>query len=223
MKRMWVRVLVAAILLPGLGCTRPADPPPPPGATEPPLQTPVPTPPPPEPTVVEPPAAEEIADVREFAGFSRDESHFAYSVFSEGAGFHLLHVVTPEGRTVERLQLPDEPKVEQARRWLAANGFTSAEGTLAPALRERLRVEVGGGKVRVWLQAAAGAGERVLYEANPFTQIGGIGHPASATVGKVAPSGRRVAIRIQQTPVTEFGGTTLYVIVALDPGQEGGR
>ena len=158
----------------------------------------------------------ELGDLRKFRGFSGDESRYAYSVFSEGAGFHLLHVVNPAGETLQRFQLSDEEHVAKARAWLEAQGFSPRSGELPGEVRQRLKATVKNGKVLVTGTPAGGGKETVLYQADPFAGQG-VGKPASAEIAQVAPSGKHVAVKVSQVPVTEFGGITTYVIVDVTP------
>lgn len=162
-------------------------------------------------------APAELGDLRKFSGFSADETRYAFSVFSEGAGFHLLHVVNAAGETIERFQLPDDAHVEKAREWLKSQGFSPRAGELAGNVRERLKATVRQGKVLVTGATSGGGEEKVLYQADPFAREGGGGKPTSAELAQVAPSGKRVAVKVSQAPVTEFGGITTYVIVDVTP------
>ncbi len=171
----------------------------------------------------QPAAPADLGDLRKFSGFSADESRYAFSVFSEGAGFHLLHVVNPAGETLQRFQLPDDAHVEKAREWLKAQGFSPRRGELPASVRERLKATVRNGKVVVTAAPAAGGEAKVLFQADPFAAQGGVGKPASAELAEVAPSGKHVAVKVSQTAVTEFGGITTYVIVDLTPALEGAK
>jgi hypothetical protein len=172
---------------------------------------------------VQPSAPAELGDLRKFSGFSGDESRYAFSVFSEGAGFHLLHVVNAAGEMLQRFQLPDDAHVEKARDWLRAQGFSPRSGELPGKVRERLKATVRDGKVRVTGTPAAGGEAKVLYQADPFSAQGGVGKPSSAEFAQVAPSGKRVAVKVGQAAVTEFGGITTYVIVDVTPVLEGAK
>ncbi len=159
----------------------------------------------------------ELGDVRKFSGFSGDETRYAFSVFSEAAGFHLLYVVNASGETLQRFQLPDDAHVEKAREWLTSQGFSPQTGALPGDVRDRLKATVRRGKVLVTGARSVGGEAKVLFQADPFAEDGGGGKPTSAELAQVAPSGKRVAVKVNQAPVTEFGGITTFVIVDVTP------
>jgi hypothetical protein len=151
------------------------------------------------------------ASIRSFKGFSADEQRFAFSILSEGAGFHLLMVVEGAGGEVkERFPLDGPEGIARAAAFLRAGGFTAQQGTLPAAAKDRTRVVVSGTKVK------ATVGDRVVYDGAPFKVVEGMGAPKSAKVDQVSPSGKRIAIRVEQTPVTEYGGIVTYVLADVE-------
>lgn len=155
------------------------------------------------------PAASDPAldgNLQKFAGFSADESQYAFSVYSDGAGFYLVHIVEGrDGKVKERFILDSEESLETARKALKARGFSSREGTLAGGVRPTAKVEDG--------KVVVAVGGKVLYRGDPFGAREGGGSAQSAKVAQVSPSGRKVAVQVNQTPVTEFGGITTYLVL----------
>ncbi len=164
----------------------------------------------PTPASVDP--AETSGNLYDFSGFSRDESLFAFTVFSEAAGLHLLHVVSGDaGKLEQRFQLVDDAATEKARSYLREHGFTREQGTLPPEVKAGLSLTALRGKARVILKE--GAEERVLYEGDPFQTPGAAGGVKRVALAQVAPSGKRIAVKVEQTPVTEWGGIVGYILV----------
>lgn len=149
-------------------------------------------------------------DLERFTGFSKDGSKFAFSVYSDGAGFYLLHVVDgPSGELKQRFILDAPESKEKARAFLTKNGFTEASGKLPPGMTVDARLEKG---QVVVTRKGGGKPEKTLHRGNPFKSAGG-GKPQRVTVGPVSPKGDKVAIRAEQVPVTEFGGIVTYMII----------
>ncbi len=162
-------------------------------------------------------------DLLDFSGFSRDESLFAFTRYAEAAGLHLLTVVEgTKGEVKHRFQLMDEGSTEQARAFLRERGFSRREGNLPEALRDRLQLRVQDGKAKVVLLPKARGGQTVLYEGDPFAQPNVASAVKSVEKGMVSPSGRKLALRVEQVPVTEWGGIVSYIIVDVEsaPGAE---
>lgn len=152
--------------------------------------------------------------LEKFAGFSRDESQFAYAVFSDGAGAFILQFVAGRhGEPQQRFVLDTPQARTQARAALDAGGFSAAQGALPEGVAVEARVA--DGKVVVTLRQGD-AGTKVLYADDPF---GGHGGPAAATQTRVSPSGKKVAVRVEQKPVTEFGGTTTWLLLDVEHPQ----
>jgi hypothetical protein len=156
------------------------------------------------------------SSLEQFAGFSADESQFAFAVFSEGAGFSLLYVLSGHrGAQLRRFELSDPDRVEEARAFLRGAGFTTRRGLLATGTRVVARVEGN----RVVVEHRLGDTSQVLYREDPFKYPEpGAGGPARAEVWGASPSGKKVAVRVEQVPVTEFGGTTTYLVLSLPQG-----
>lgn len=149
-------------------------------------------------------------DLERFSGFSRDGSKFAFSVYSDGAGFYLLHVVDgPSGELKQRFILDAAESKEKARAFLKKNGFTETSGKLPPGMTIDARLDKG---QVVVTRKGGGKPEKTLHRGNPFKSAGG-GKPQRVTVGPVSPKGDKVAIRAEQVPVTEFGGIVTYMII----------
>jgi hypothetical protein len=179
--------------------TSPAEP-----ALPPPTPAPVAELPPPDPADTE-------GDLHDFRGFSRDETQFAYTHFAEAAGLHLLQVVEGKAELKHRFQLIDDAAVDQARAFLRERGFSRRQGELPPGVQQALQLRVAGGKARISLRRDGK--DQVLYEADPFETPGAVGGVKSVSMGHVSPSGRRIAVRVEQVPVTEFGGIVGYLLL----------
>ncbi len=161
---------------------------------------------------------EDLERLEDFQGFSGDESRFAFTVFSEAAGLHLMHVVSGDGTELEqRFQLVDEAATGEARAFLRGHGFTRKQGTLSPEVKRGLSFSAEDGKAKVALSTPEG-GERVLYQGDPFDMPGSKGGVARVSLAFVAPSGRRIAARVEQTPVTEWGGIVGHLLIDVPQG-----
>lgn len=147
-------------------------------------------------------------NLQDFEGFSADGKRFAHSTYSEGAGFYLVHVIEGrEGKLAQRFILESPEQLQAARKALQAGGFTSRGGALPAGVQVDAKVE--GGKVVVTQKSEGGT--RTLYEGNPFDQ----GAPVSAKVARVSPDGERVAVKVEQEAITEFGGITTYLLLEV--------
>lgn len=148
-----------------------------------------------------------------FAGFSRDGAQFAFSVYSDGAGFYLLHIVEgPSGELKQRFILDGPENVEKARTFLKSKGFTQTSGTLPDGMKIDARIE--GGQVVV-TRRGGGQPDKTLHRGNPFKSAGG-GKPQRVSVAQVSPKGDKIAIRAEQVPVTEFGGIVTYLLIDVN-------
>jgi hypothetical protein len=153
----------------------------------------------------------EARALQEFKGFNRDETQFAFSVFSEGAGTHLLQIVVgQQGTPKERFILDSDASIAKAKAALEAGGFTQVSGGLPTGTS--VETSVKDGRAQVTLQTPDGPA-RTLYDGNPFLVGGGGAKVAKATVDKVSPSGQVIAVRVDSIAMTEFGGATTYVLV----------
>lgn len=152
-----------------------------------------------------------------FTGFNADETRYAFSVYSEGAGAHLLNIVVgQQGTPVQRYLLDSEDSEKKAQAALAAGGFTPQAGKLPPSIHVEAAAKDGKAKVTV---SSDGGPPRIVYDQNPFLLGGGGAKVAKATVEKVSPSGNVVAVRVESVPMTEFGGATTVVLVRVGQGR----
>lgn len=155
--------------------------------------------------------------LQKFSGFSGDETNYAFAIYSDGAGFFLLNVVDGgAGKIVQRFQLSDEANVEKAREYLKAHGYTSRTRPPSAPPANRATAAVKQGQVEVTVAPEGGGAPRVLYRGDPFNAQGGVGAPSNAAVAGASPSGRKLLVKVDQEPVTEFGGITTYLVLDLE-------
>lgn len=148
-----------------------------------------------------------------FAGFSRDETSFAFAQFAEAAGTHILQFARGQrGTSNDRVVLDSEQSNEKAKALLEEGGFTPKKGELPAGMS--VEAAAMGGKAQVTLTMADGT-KRKLYDGNPFALGPGGAKVQAAKVGPISPSGRVVAVQVDSNPMSEFGGVTTYVLVSV--------
>ena len=156
-----------------------------------------------------PPTTEERADMAlgalpTFIGFSKDGSELAYAKWSEGAGFSILHIVSPAtSEPVKQLELDGPENEKAARAYLLGKGYER----LSPRPPARLaqygfHVQVKGTEVTLFQN------DTPLWTGNPF------GGPVPVPKGKSAKA--EVAGWSQD-------GTMVVVKATMDVGHEFGR
>lgn len=155
--------------------------------------------------------------LEKFAGFSADESRYAFSIYSEGAGFYLLNVVEGStGKIAERFQLSDEENQSKARAYLKTNGYSTRTRPPSEPPASRAKAAVTNGKVEVTLAPEGGGAPKVLYSGDPFNAEDGMGAPSNAAIAGSSPAGKKLLVKVEQTPVTEFGGITTYLVLDVE-------
>jgi hypothetical protein len=155
-------------------------------------------------------------DPRHFAGFSEDESRFAYGAYSEGARAHLFTVVdAATGRRVTDFPLDTEENLARARRLLEEGGFSpdSADGRAALLSDESLQVEVEGGAVRIWL-VQEGARAR-LEPAEAYAEAVRRLQRVEAELWGFSTYGTYVAVRLVEDQGPALGKATTYQVLSL--------
>lgn len=151
-----------------------------------------------------------------FSGFSSDETRFAWSAYSVGAGAHVLTIVPVKAGERPRKWLLSEPaERDSAREQLAEGGFTPVRRLPREGAGE-VKVELAGRTLR--LVRISEKGEReVFFVGQPFErESGGFGVPDNASFWGLSPSGRVGVLEVVSANHPEFGSATSYVFVPID-------
>lgn len=155
-----------------------------------------------------------------FVGFSSDETRFAYSAYSEGAGVYLFTVIdSATGRRVTDLPLYDDETEALARRILDEGGYSpgSADGAEALAGDETLRLEAEPWEVRVLLEKDGG--EVRLETPAALADVARRLRRPRVDLWGFSPSGRYVGVRITEDQGPMLGEATTYQVFCLERGR----
>ena len=165
------------------------------------------------------PDAGTALDPDHFVGFSGDEREFAWSSYSDGAGFYILTVVaSTTGARVTDLPLDSPEAKAKARSLLAKQRFTATPVPASKALPAgtTLKVTVPDGMVTVALvrgdrAVALKPGKDFLETSKHF------GAPKAALWG-FSPQGTYVAVKLTQSAGAELGTAVAYHVVDVKAG-----
>ncbi|RMG11339.1 MAG: hypothetical protein D6729_18125 [Deltaproteobacteria bacterium] len=155
-------------------------------------------------------------DPTRFAGFSKDETRFAYAAYSTGAGVSILTVVdTRSGERITDFPLDGESELQRARQLLRDGGFSDRRGEHSPALGKGARLTVHAERGSVQVEIAGPGGRKRLEPAPAFRRaVAHFDAPQVALWG-LSPSGRFAALEVTQDAGPELGRAVTYVIVDL--------
>ncbi len=164
----------------------------------------------------EPAVAAEELDPRSFAGFSADETRFAYSAYSAGADTHIFTIVDSRtGRRVIDFPLDGEAELEKARALLREGGFTPRKGERSPAFESGATLRVEAGAAGVTVQVGTEGEQRTVALPEGFRATVAHFDAPQAQLWGLSPSGRLAAIRLSQDAGPELGKAVTYVVVDL--------
>ena len=163
-------------------------------------------------------------DPTKFAGFSADESRFAYAAYSRGAGVHLFTVIeAATGERVTDLPLYEEEARMVARRLLEEGGYSPVSADGATVLRggETLRLETEPGDVRVSLVR----GEEAVRLEPPkaLAAVASRLRRPEAHLWGFSPKGNYVAVRITDDHGPVLGEATTYQVLSVEQARRASR
>ncbi|MFW6369395.1 MAG: hypothetical protein ACOC0J_02310 [Myxococcota bacterium] len=164
---------------------------------------------------------EQPLDPTSFAGFSEDESRFAYSAYSTGARVHIFTVVeTATGKRLLDLPLHDESMVEIARTVLDEGSFVPIDPDGRGALEEgqELRLESEPGKVRVSLITGGSLVE--LRAPEPMAAAARRLRRPDVHLGGFSPSGAFLAVKVTDDQGELLGKATTFQVLPLERAPE---